>query len=1086
MTKRSNGRSGAGRYNLRVQVPSNELFSFLVWSPSEADFSRLDKSDVYGNNDLAFRIAERHLGIPALLDAEDMAEYAVPDRLSILTYLSQFYQAFASNNSSPVKKPSPESPDGSLVSLVQGNVQPSPKMEKPVRWREPCIVCKQPVFIAQRLRVEGRLYHRTCFRCARCGAQLSAADYYETCSGDYVCETCPDEMPVPEKAVTVVPLQETMEPPPPPLPTVPPPSAPPEPPPSLVAMRRLMFDTDDAKLGKHDHIVNNTRIINSIKKDLSKNDDTRSRVDLIDSDNKKIVNSSLDKPGGDSGENLEADSNATNSEALVQIVNNSTIPACSNISVSQRMEDPGQTSPETSEKKDSSNKLISNPEEDQPLDISDNAPSFNDNLNISNIENTSYSDSDSNQANTTITFIVTEDEPSDVAPMCDVVDVVEAINTDVVMSTEAVNEVANIENDDKQIIDEKPSEDYPDDLNPFDESGEEEKTEQKTSTNPFGSDSEEEEVTEVMMKPRPRTSSTINTSLQISRPASTNPFDSDDDEEEIRPDSPEPTPFPRRSRLRSSGRSITSLTSIASSTSPRKKRPAPQPPTPGTLTPSSRYSSISSLASNRPRKNRRAPLPPSLPKAANEPVQPLDKSEELAVVPQIEISITAESEPQSLETTGDIANQIEEGMKKLIDEHDKIGDGIVQNDEKEKRDSIDESPNVDSIIEELKVSNKNDELEKCSNNEENKQIPDLEVSSIIAEVNKDPNVELNSVICDKAVERIIKYENNDANSLVEAYNNEFKSVSRNNSTINSSMIKFDEMVPMKHSTPVKVDVSRAKENSLEEMASAHSYSGSFYPSPSGSIADSSSYQESTPPLEKKHKDSSNMHRKISAPLAPLPQRRIVKPMAIHRIKQELGDIEVKQQELERQGVSLEQKIREKFDSDVSITPYLEELVLQLFELVNEKNELFRKQAELMYLRRQHQLEEEHAELEFQIRCLMARPEVNKTDTDKELEEKLIQRLIEVVERRDAIVQCLEMDRLREAEEDKSIHKQLDRFSQVAIIDERMKVTKKHKKKKDKHNSLKMLDMDKDLDESEKESKKKKKWYTLHPKMGKHL
>lgn len=58
------------------------------------DFNSLNKDDVLRNNELAFRIAEQHLDIPALLDADDMASCTVPDRLSILTYLSQFYQHF--------------------------------------------------------------------------------------------------------------------------------------------------------------------------------------------------------------------------------------------------------------------------------------------------------------------------------------------------------------------------------------------------------------------------------------------------------------------------------------------------------------------------------------------------------------------------------------------------------------------------------------------------------------------------------------------------------------------------------------------------------------------------------------------------------------------------------------------------------------------------------------------------------------------------------------------------------------------------------------------------------------------------------
>lgn len=42
-------------------------------------------------------------------------------------------------------------------------------------------------------------------------------------------------------------------------------------------------------------------------------------------------------------------------------------------------------------------------------------------------------------------------------------------------------------------------------------------------------------------------------------------------------------------------------------------------------------------------------------------------------------------------------------------------------------------------------------------------------------------------------------------------------------------------------------------------------------------------------------------------------------------------------------------------------------------------------------RRQQRLEEEHANVEYQIRCLMLKPEANKTDLDKAKEEELINR-----------------------------------------------------------------------------------------------
>lgn len=99
-------------------------------------------------------------------------------------------------------------------------------------------------------------------------------------------------------------------------------------------------------------------------------------------------------------------------------------------------------------------------------------------------------------------------------------------------------------------------------------------------------------------------------------------------------------------------------------------------------------------------------------------------------------------------------------------------------------------------------------------------------------------------------------------------------------------------------------------------------------------------------------------------------------------------------------------------------------------------------------RRQQRLEEEHADLEYQIRCLMGRPERNKTDSDKAQEEDLIKRLVEVVERRNEIIECLDMDRRREVEEDKSIHHHLEVFAgkrfgffELFIIDDQVRCFK---------------------------------------------
>ena len=166
--------------------------------PELINFDQLDPDDSFGNNELAFTTAEQHLGIPALLDPQDMVECELLDRLSILTYLSQFYQTFHGatgpcKESTPTKLRYVTGSSCSSGSSTPRKSLPAAAAMLPGKRSEPCRMCNKPVFILERLHVSGRLLHRTCFKCARCQHQLSIANYYETESGSYCCDVCPDE-----------------------------------------------------------------------------------------------------------------------------------------------------------------------------------------------------------------------------------------------------------------------------------------------------------------------------------------------------------------------------------------------------------------------------------------------------------------------------------------------------------------------------------------------------------------------------------------------------------------------------------------------------------------------------------------------------------------------------------------------------------------------------------------------------------------------------------------------------------------------------------------------------------------------------
>ncbi|XP_068606359.1 MICAL-like protein 2a [Brachionichthys hirsutus] len=200
--------------NMTTSFRSGMAFCALInkHRPDLIDYDSLRKEDVFENNRLAFQVAEEKLGIPALLDAEDMVALRIPDRLSILTYVSQYYNYF--NGRPPiggVKRPAEDSkeepsekknlpvvaktfvPKTAMENRLPSAAaaQTSPRMSRASAQKailvenanktgtlnSRCVACKSHVHLVQRHFVEGKLYHRSCFRCCECSSVVHGGGY---------------------------------------------------------------------------------------------------------------------------------------------------------------------------------------------------------------------------------------------------------------------------------------------------------------------------------------------------------------------------------------------------------------------------------------------------------------------------------------------------------------------------------------------------------------------------------------------------------------------------------------------------------------------------------------------------------------------------------------------------------------------------------------------------------------------------------------------------------------------------------------------------------------------------------------------
>jgi Ca2+-binding EF-hand superfamily protein len=66
-----------------------------IHRPDLIDYDSLDKNDHRGNMQLAFDIASKEIGIPDLLDVEDVCDVPRPDERSLMTYIAYWFHAFS-------------------------------------------------------------------------------------------------------------------------------------------------------------------------------------------------------------------------------------------------------------------------------------------------------------------------------------------------------------------------------------------------------------------------------------------------------------------------------------------------------------------------------------------------------------------------------------------------------------------------------------------------------------------------------------------------------------------------------------------------------------------------------------------------------------------------------------------------------------------------------------------------------------------------------------------------------------------------------------------------------------------------------
>uniref|UniRef100_A0A672UWC7 F-actin monooxygenase n=1 Tax=Strigops habroptila TaxID=2489341 RepID=A0A672UWC7_STRHB len=151
--------------------------------PDLIDFDALNEEDVVKNNQLAFDVAEQEFGIPPVTTGKEVGSAGEPDKLSMVMYLSKFYELF---RGTPLR-----AYNSFMCVSIFIVKQASLRKEFPqsVGGSDICYFCKKRVYVMERLSAEGHFFHRECFKCEICSTTLRLGIYaFDVEEGKFYCK----------------------------------------------------------------------------------------------------------------------------------------------------------------------------------------------------------------------------------------------------------------------------------------------------------------------------------------------------------------------------------------------------------------------------------------------------------------------------------------------------------------------------------------------------------------------------------------------------------------------------------------------------------------------------------------------------------------------------------------------------------------------------------------------------------------------------------------------------------------------------------------------------------------------------------